>query len=225
MFLTVISLLDFTPALDAGAPRLRHAFGSPRGLLVAQGLHEVRGVLDAAHAAAQQGRWCVGFVRYEAAPAFDAALVAHPADGPLAWFAVYDAPLPWPEGTDAAAAAAPAQVDWADRHDRARFDAALAQIQQAIAAGAAINDPRFRLVHRAFGEIAEAAHEAGIGHAQPPLRLTPGAVCRLCLQDLPGIMEQTHLPLGRRSSVGFLPWRHDRPCCLRPDPQEFQAEI
>ena len=132
----MISLLDFTPALDAGAPRLRHAFGSPRGLLVAQGLHEVRGVLDAAHAAAQQGRWCVGFVRYEAAPAFDAALVAHPADGPLAWFAVYDAPLPWPEGTDAAAAAAPAQVDWADRHDRARFDAALAQIQQAIAAGA-----------------------------------------------------------------------------------------
>ncbi len=33
---------------------------------------------------------------------------------------------------------------------------------QAIAAGAAINDPRFRLVHRAFGEIAEAAHEAGV---------------------------------------------------------------
>ena len=28
---------------------------------------------------------------------------------------------------------------------------------QAIAAGAAINDPRFLLVHRAFGEIAEAA--------------------------------------------------------------------
>ena len=33
---------------------------------------------------------------------------------------------------------------------------------QAIAAGAAINDPRFRLVHRAFGEIAEAAREAGV---------------------------------------------------------------
>ena len=31
----------------------------------------------------------------------------------------------------------------------------------AIAAGRAINDSRFRLVHRAFGEIAEAAHEAG----------------------------------------------------------------
>jgi 16S rRNA (cytosine1402-N4)-methyltransferase len=33
---------------------------------------------------------------------------------------------------------------------------------EAIAAGRAINDPRFRLVHRAFGEIAEAAREAGV---------------------------------------------------------------
>jgi 16S rRNA (cytosine1402-N4)-methyltransferase len=33
---------------------------------------------------------------------------------------------------------------------------------QAIVAGATINDPRFRLVHRAFGEIAEAAAEAGV---------------------------------------------------------------
>ena len=32
----------------------------------------------------------------------------------------------------------------------------------AIAAGAAIADPRFRLIHRAFGEIAEAADEAGV---------------------------------------------------------------
>jgi 16S rRNA (cytosine1402-N4)-methyltransferase len=32
----------------------------------------------------------------------------------------------------------------------------------AIAAGAAIADPRFQLVHRAFGEIAEAASEAGV---------------------------------------------------------------
>ena len=33
---------------------------------------------------------------------------------------------------------------------------------QAIAAGAAINDSRFLLVHRAFGELAEAADEAGV---------------------------------------------------------------
>jgi len=33
---------------------------------------------------------------------------------------------------------------------------------EAISAGRAINDPRFRLVHRAFSEIAEAAREAGV---------------------------------------------------------------
>jgi len=33
---------------------------------------------------------------------------------------------------------------------------------EAIAAGRAINDPRFRLVHRAFGEIAEAARDGSV---------------------------------------------------------------
>ena len=36
---------------------------------------------------------------------------------------------------------------------------------EAINAGRAINDPRFRLVHRTFGEIAEAAREAGVNDA------------------------------------------------------------
>jgi 16S rRNA (cytosine1402-N4)-methyltransferase len=39
---------------------------------------------------------------------------------------------------------------------------ALDRDPQAIAAGAAITDSRFQLVHRAFGEIAEAAEEAGV---------------------------------------------------------------
>ncbi|OYD48291.1 chorismate-binding protein [Acidovorax kalamii] len=131
----VISRIDFTQPLDPGAPRLRHAFGTPREVLAAHALHEVRGVLDAVFAAAQQGRWCVGCVRYEAAAAFDAALLTHAADGPLAWFAVYDAPLPWPACDDGQGAEPPAQVTWNDSPDRAPFDAALAQIQQAIAAG------------------------------------------------------------------------------------------
>ena len=40
---------------------------------------------------------------------------------------------------------------------------ALDRDPQAIAAGAAIADSRFVLVHRAFGELAEAAREAGVG--------------------------------------------------------------
>ncbi|WP_226447853.1 chorismate-binding protein [Acidovorax radicis] len=127
----VTSRIDFTQPLDASAPRLRHAFGAPHEVLVAHALADVRGVLDAVHVAAQRGHWCVGYVRYEAAPAFDAALQTQAADGPLAWFAVYEAPQAWPEGDVPGSA----QVQWHGGHDRGEFDAALARIQQAIAAG------------------------------------------------------------------------------------------
>ena len=124
-------LLDFASPHGSAAPRLRHAFGDPCQVLQADRLEEVRAVLDAVHAAAQQGRWCVGHVRYEAAAAFDAALQTHPADGPLAWFGVYGAPLPWPEQAPPNVA----QVAWHSALERTDFDAAVARIQQAIAAG------------------------------------------------------------------------------------------
>ena len=133
--LTHISHIDFTQPLDPGAPRLRYRFAAPREVLAAHTLADVRGVLDAVHAAAQRGHWGVGHVRYEAAAAFDAALQTHPADGPLAWFAVYDAPQPWPDDVAGHAPADAAQVTWADRLSRADFDAAMATIQQAISAG------------------------------------------------------------------------------------------
>ncbi|HEY0201737.1 MAG TPA: aminodeoxychorismate synthase component I, partial [Burkholderiaceae bacterium] len=120
---------------DPAAPRLRHAFSAPCGLFVAYRQGEVRAVLDAAHAAARQGAWCVGYVCYEAAPAFDAALQVHTAppgkQSPLAWFAAFDQARPWPEPAPATAA----EVDWAAALERPVFDAALARIQQAIAAG------------------------------------------------------------------------------------------
>ena len=124
-------LLDFANPHDSAAPRLRHAFAAPRQVLQTDRLCDVRAVLDAVHAAAQQGRWCVGHVRYEAAAAFDAALATHCADGPLAWFGVYDAPLPWPEEAPPDGA----QLAWHSALERPDFDAAVARIQQAIAAG------------------------------------------------------------------------------------------
>ena len=123
--------IDFAQPLDAAAPRLRCAFGAPRQVLVAQQVDAVRAVLDAVHAAAQRGHWCVGYVRYEAAPAFDTALQTHATDGPLAWFAVHDAPQPWP----AEAAQEAARVEWHSGLERGTFDAALGRIQQAIGAG------------------------------------------------------------------------------------------
>ena len=129
---TVHSRIDFTQPQGPGAPRLRHAFGPPREVLVAHALNEVRGVLDAVHAAAQGGAWCVGYVRYEAAAAFDTALQTHTAQGPLAWFSVHDEALPWPDGPQPDASA---EVTWADGLPRADFDASLARIHQAIRDG------------------------------------------------------------------------------------------
>ena len=55
---------------------------------------EVPALLERAESAATAGRWVVGFVGYEAAPAFDPALVAHAPTGPapLAAFAAFAAP-------------------------------------------------------------------------------------------------------------------------------------
>jgi len=93
----------------------------------------VLSVLEAVQQAALQGLWCVGYLRYEAAPAFDAALAVHAPDGPLAWFAVYDKALPWPE--DQHAGAATAQVQWRESCLRPAFGSAMDHIQRAIAAG------------------------------------------------------------------------------------------
>ena len=98
---------------------------------MAHTLAEVVPVLDAVQAAAEQGAWCVGSVRYEAAPAFDAALVVHTPDGPLAWFAVYDEALPWPEAIVTEAV----QVDWHTLPSRPAFDAAMDSLHRAIADG------------------------------------------------------------------------------------------
>ena len=127
----ITALIDFAnPRGGPDSPRLRHAFGAPQQTLVAHALHQVKPLLDAVQAASAQGLWCVGYVRYEAAPAFDSALEVHAPDGPLAWFAVFDAPLPWP-----AARTASAQIDWHSFISRPDFDVAMDQLHQAICAG------------------------------------------------------------------------------------------
>jgi para-aminobenzoate synthetase/4-amino-4-deoxychorismate lyase len=127
----ISALIDFADPHQPGAPRLRQAFGAPREVLVAHRPEDVRAVLDAAQAEAQRGAWCVGYLRYEAAAAFDAALAVHPAEGPLAWFAVHDSALPWPQSTQEI----PPQVQWQDVLSRPIFDAALAELQRAIVGG------------------------------------------------------------------------------------------
>ena len=127
-------------ALPPGSPVLRLAFGTPVGVLVAHALGDVKAVLQAVQQRALQGQWCVGYVRYEAAPAFDRALAVHPATGPLVWFGVHDAPLqadhePMAAPPPPSTASDPVRVAWQSGIPRAAFDAALERLHQAIGDG------------------------------------------------------------------------------------------
>ncbi len=125
------ALIDFDSPLNSGAAPLRLALGEPAQVLVAHTVHQVPTVLAQVDALSRQGHWCVGYVRYEAAPAFDAALQVHAADGPLAWFGVHTQPLQeflvedGPEPT----------VSWNAGVERAVFDRNMAEIHRAIPAG------------------------------------------------------------------------------------------
>lgn len=79
------------PGGPGGARSFR--FRGLRSILRADRLDEVVAVLNAVERAVADGLHAAGFVAYEAAPAFDAALATHPPDPrlPLAWFAVYEA--------------------------------------------------------------------------------------------------------------------------------------
>ena len=127
------ALIDFRSPGDGVAP-LCLAFGAPRELLRALSLDEVEPLLARVDALARAGAWCVGYLCYEAAGAFDEAFETHaPSDParPLAAFAVYDAPL-----NDAAFDAdGTATVTWTGGPQRGAFDATIAEILRAIADG------------------------------------------------------------------------------------------
>ena len=125
-------LLDFSDPQGQQAA-LRCAFEQPAQTLVAHTPEQVKPLLAAVDALSRQGFWCVGYVRYEAAPAFDRALAVHDSDGPLAWFGVYDQARPWPAETPMDDDAT--RVQWRSGLSRPDFDAAMARIHQAIAAG------------------------------------------------------------------------------------------
>jgi para-aminobenzoate synthetase/4-amino-4-deoxychorismate lyase len=135
------ALIDFAavhaPAQHhTGSAAVRVAFGAPREVLVARELGEVKAVLQAVQQRALHGQWCVGYVRYEAAPAFDHALAVHPATGPLAWFGVHDAPLPdGEEPAPPSTGSDTVRATWQPGLTRTTFDAALERLHQAIGDG------------------------------------------------------------------------------------------
>lgn len=124
------ALIDFIEPDESGA-RLRLAFDGPLCVWTAQTPGEVPAVLDAVEREAARGRWCVGFVAYEAAAAFDHAFETHPGAGPLAWFAAFEHGRSWP----APEAGGYEALAWPLPPAREAFDASIARIHQAIAEG------------------------------------------------------------------------------------------
>jgi para-aminobenzoate synthetase/4-amino-4-deoxychorismate lyase len=129
--LVLQTLIDFAEPRGDGATRLRVAFGAPSRVLVARSAEEVKPVLEAVEVLSREGRWCAGYLRYEAAAAFDPAFAVHPGDGPLAWFGVHDNAVPW---SDATTSPLPT-VDWQAGLSRAGFDRNMQAIHRAIANG------------------------------------------------------------------------------------------
>ncbi|MGQ0561287.1 MAG: aminodeoxychorismate synthase component I [Gemmatimonadota bacterium] len=117
-------ILDFPEAA-------RRAFTQPAAVLTTSELSKVRDVLRAAETAAARGSYAVGFVSYEAAPAFDAALRVVPGPRlPFAWFAIFD------QFADLSSDAARTGeiIDWA-LPDARDYSAAIERIREEIAAG------------------------------------------------------------------------------------------
>lgn len=70
------------------------AFSRPQTVLSAGDIEAVREVIATAELGTKEGLWAVGFLAYEAAPAFDPALLVQGAcPSPLAWFALCDPPV------------------------------------------------------------------------------------------------------------------------------------
>lgn len=124
------ALIDFSVPYGKLKP-IRLAFAEPEQELVARTASEVPEVLDAVEALGRQGFWCVGYLRYEAATAFEPTAPVHAADGPLAYFAVHRCPMPFPD----VARDVDRVLHWERTIGRQEFDRSIARIHGAIEAG------------------------------------------------------------------------------------------
>jgi para-aminobenzoate synthetase/4-amino-4-deoxychorismate lyase len=127
----VEAFVDFpwTPTGSTG----QLAFGEPIEVIRADCLAEVRPALAAVRRAAMAGRYAVGFLAYEAAPAFDPAMRVRAGSRiPLVWFAIHDTPRPddeirWPTAYACSA--------WRSETDEERYGRSVTRVREAIARG------------------------------------------------------------------------------------------
>jgi len=98
---------------------------------IAKRIEEVLPVLEFAESEAHSGSHVAVMLSYEAAPAFDSALITHePTDFPLAWAAVFEHSLEPAQERSVVTSNA-----WTPRVSREEYEAAVARIHDLIAAG------------------------------------------------------------------------------------------
>lgn len=122
-------------ALDASGRSF--LFDEPVGEVTAWTLDQVRPALRQVEAAVAGGLHAAGFIAYEAAPAFDPALVAHPpAPGlPLLWFSLYGRRSRTSPPERRAESAAPAVGPWSPSISGLEHARRVGRIRELIAAG------------------------------------------------------------------------------------------
>jgi para-aminobenzoate synthetase/4-amino-4-deoxychorismate lyase len=108
-------------------------FAAPHTIVQAARVDDVLPALERVEAEVDAtGRWAAGFISYEAAPAFDPILAAHPSSPvPLVWFGLFDPPteVPPPEGR------AHVVSGWTPSIGRESYDAAIHRIKEHLADG------------------------------------------------------------------------------------------
>ncbi|MDJ0665473.1 MAG: aminodeoxychorismate synthase component I [Acidimicrobiia bacterium] len=132
--------MPFSARLDDLRPNRRRSagFSEQVGEIAAHSLAEAVHAIDAVEAATRDGLWAVGFVGYDAAPAFDRNLVVPTRNGfqgmlPLVWFGLYRTRTlnPGPAQTLGAYELTP--WEWVDT--RYEYERDVATIREHIAAG------------------------------------------------------------------------------------------
>ena len=128
---------DINSAVVRDAPSNQWlSFRHPLSIFTTHHLNEVRPLLIAMEREIQEkGLWAVGFINYEAAPAFDPALkTKNPTEFPLLWFASYKSPELIP---DASFTQSPKdyQMNWKSSLKQGEYQHAIARIKQYIRSG------------------------------------------------------------------------------------------
>lgn len=184
-----------TARFDDLRPRRHRSFAlsNPIRTIVADRIEDVVSTLDACEAEVASGRWVAGFVAYEAAAAFDPALVTQPpvAGLPLAWFAVFDRRHATPEEP-----ALPYRLDrWQSTIDSDRYHRAVGTIRDHIRLGDTYQVNHTFRMHAGFEGDAASLYKD----------LSRSQSC-----GYGGFLDTGHHAIASASPELFFEWRHGR---------------